>query len=734
MKKIKHSNMTKRFLAIGLMLAGIIYINIYFYGAFEEQISLINANSRQNAIEGISNYYTQVDVMTNTIIVNSHVLELRSLKTKKEAYQSQSSLEVISLFKLLNRMPGGVNYVYIYLEEIDLIMCSDGIIERDIFYETIGKAYTSSVDEWDQVAVKPEEKSGFRMLGEGVVFTVKQQFLGSNEEYTIGMIADLSDIFVDNTNAKWIDASNVYIFDRYGTLRLKNENMEIPTLGDNPNYSEIYSLRGEYDFAVQGVSVGDKQYDVFFLFEKGLDMALVKQLQLLLAAVMVISFVVLSYFVYLQIVEKYRPFKQLAELLNMDVSGLDFRLLHSPIKNMMDDNDELNRIVEDKNSMLNLLVFEKLLSGNLNGSSREELSKLGFHFKYNRFVVVALYLYSDVDNTAEMKQKIADEITKELKNKLENKACTAYFLSRGEYVICILNLDEDYLDTDKLKNQFESIIELADIRYELVISVIISKSCNELWQISLAYSDVLNVIRESELYRKSRIILCENKESGEPSFDVDMARETELMFALKNGNYHAAKEIIYWYTEKNRKDAVGYSYSNKSLDLVYALIRISGGDPKFRSEMKSIFTALKNIENTELVRNVCCNFAKKICCEVKDISKKENLASEVIALIHKNYADSQLCLEFISDTLGFSAVHLNNLFKEEYKMTIAAYLSNYRIQKAKEIILEGIAIKEVAERVGISNIRTFNRLFHGVTGMTPSEYKNKCKGRRCENE
>ena len=412
------------------------------------------------------------------------------------------------------------------------------------------------------------------------------------------------------------------------------------------------------------------------------------------------------------------PFKELAKLLNIDVYGHDFKLLHTPIKNIINDNNELGRLVEDKNSMLNKLVFDKLLSGNLNGSSGEELSRVGLHFKYKGYVVVVLYFYGDTDATTELKQEIENEALKEINKKIENKNCTVSVVSMKEYLVCILNSDIDNFNTDELKDEFESVIEIIDTKYETIVSVVISNVCTELWQISLAYSDVLNIIRKSELYRESRVIVYADEEQNMLLSDFDVNREKELMFALKNGDYSAAEAIIRWYTDSN---------TGNEVDLIYALIRILGGDVKFRQNMKNIFTALKNIDDPELVRTVCCNGAKKICTEVTDVAQEENLVSKIISMIHENYADPQLCLESICDSLGFSGVHLNNLFKEENNMTIVTYLSNYRIERAKEFILEGKAIKDVVEMVGITNVRTFNRLFLNITNMTPTEYRNENK-------
>jgi YesN/AraC family two-component response regulator len=57
------------------------------------------------------------------------------------------------------------------------------------------------------------------------------------------------------------------------------------------------------------------------------------------------------------------------------------------------------------------------------------------------------------------------------------------------------------------------------------------------------------------------------------------------------------------------------------------------------------------------------------------------------------------------------------------------YLTEVRINKAKEIIASNPELKnyEISERVGLISVRYFNELFKKVVGMTPSEFRSKCR-------
>ena len=62
-------------------------------------------------------------------------------------------------------------------------------------------------------------------------------------------------------------------------------------------------------------------------------------------------------------------------------------------------------------------------------------------------------------------------------------------------------------------------------------------------------------------------------------------------------------------------------------------------------------------------------------------------------------------------------------------MAPAKYIQNYRVGKAKELLInsEG-SIEEIAVAVGFANSSYFCKVFKTITGLTPSEFAEK--GRR----
>ena len=75
--------------------------------------------------------------------------------------------------------------------------------------------------------------------------------------------------------------------------------------------------------------------------------------------------------------------------------------------------------------------------------------------------------------------------------------------------------------------------------------------------------------------------------------------------------------------------------------------------------------------------------------------------------------------------MGLSEGHLSHLFKKETDMTLGAYLTRCRIQKAMALLREGkLKVYEVAEACGYRDIAYFSGTFKKITGKTPSEYQD----------
>ena len=84
-----------------------------------------------------------------------------------------------------------------------------------------------------------------------------------------------------------------------------------------------------------------------------------------------------------------------------------------------------------------------------------------------------------------------------------------------------------------------------------------------------------------------------------------------------------------------------------------------------------------------------------------------------------------ITVEELSALAGYSPSHFRRLFVECYGVSPNDYLLNYRIERAKELLVEeeGRTIDEVADILGMCNSSYFCKLFKKRTGISPHKFK-----------
>lgn len=105
---------------------------------------------------------------------------------------------------------------------------------------------------------------------------------------------------------------------------------------------------------------------------------------------------------------------------------------------------------------------------------------------------------------------------------------------------------------------------------------------------------------------------------------------------------------------------------------------------------------------------------------------KSRYVQEAMDCMAKSCGDPSLSISQIAGTLGLSEGHLSHLFKKETGITVGAYLTRCRIQKAMGLLRQGkMKVYEVAESCGYRDITYFSGTFKKMTGMSPSEYQSR---------
>ncbi|WP_240417818.1 response regulator transcription factor [Paenibacillus periandrae] len=175
--------------------------------------------------------------------------------------------------------------------------------------------------------------------------------------------------------------------------------------------------------------------------------------------------------------------------------------------------------------------------------------------------------------------------------------------------------------------------------------------------------------------------------------------------------------------------------------LIHFIMKMKTANPGVRSGLLRIFL---NKLNDQLV-SIIPNYHKADLGNEKDI---ESIQSHFLKLLeewsrhqhrddHKNHMmmkkvneyvqqhyHKEITLSQIAEYSDLSISRFCVLFKKNNGDSFINYLNLYRIDKAKQLLLDlDLKVYEVADMVGFSSLPYFNRLFKSIMNQSPNEYR-----------
>lgn len=105
-------------------------------------------------------------------------------------------------------------------------------------------------------------------------------------------------------------------------------------------------------------------------------------------------------------------------------------------------------------------------------------------------------------------------------------------------------------------------------------------------------------------------------------------------------------------------------------------------------------------------------------------NKEETPVDLALDYIHTHYFET-ITLDDLAKQAHINRVTLNKLFQVQCDLTAIAYLINYRLEIATDLLLHtGMRVSEIAEATGFQYDTYFMKKFNEKQGMTPTKYRN----------
>jgi signal transduction histidine kinase/ligand-binding sensor domain-containing protein/DNA-binding response OmpR family regulator len=132
----------------------------------------------------------------------------------------------------------------------------------------------------------------------------------------------------------------------------------------------------------------------------------------------------------------------------------------------------------------------------------------------------------------------------------------------------------------------------------------------------------------------------------------------------------------------------------------------------------------KLIENNIKIKK---HFAKNSLIPKKGIelsTRDKDFLNEIIAVIEENISDSNFGVETLSSKMNLSPSHFYRRLKQLTGQIPNAYLRNFRLQRAAELMRknEGANVTEIMYQIGIDSNSYFSTSFKKLHGISPSEF------------
>jgi len=184
----------------------------------------------------------------------------------------------------------------------------------------------------------------------------------------------------------------------------------------------------------------------------------------------------------------------------------------------------------------------------------------------------------------------------------------------------------------------------------------------------------------------------------------DILRQNEMHYELSASSVEALADELHYTCVKVVKD----------LSLLNANIQIEKAQQGMTVE--EIFTYYKAVLKT-LVEEVR---------KQKDELASNDISMKILDFVDENFSLSQLSLSFLMDKFGVSSKFISLLYRKYHSTTYLQYVTNKRILYSEELILAGNEnFEEISSKVGYGSTLTFRRNFKLITGITPSEFREK---------
>lgn len=334
---------------------------------------------------------------------------------------------------------------------------------------------------------------------------------------------------------------------------------------------------------------------------------------------------------------------------------------------------------DDLLNSLNLNSIKNYIAGYLNDNLKDDVNYI-HGIKQNEFII--FHLFYNINTSSSYIKSIFDKLSNEL-------------LSICNFFICIGNRVTGISNVFKSYNT--AVITLQNAFFQDINRVLVYNNNgghhNKTAEIP---NDFINTF---ELHLKNK------DEEGTMVF-------LDNLYTKLKGNLniisHTVKEFYYRLFIKLEETQIFFHINN------------------LPNEKQTILNTVMNCHTLVELHALLENAVRNFIIKHNEVSEENIHIVYTKEYISQNYMDNNLSIKSISDFIRLSPSYICTVFKNETDQTLNQYITQYRINKAMELLMDPRnKVSDISLEVGYTDSNYFSKSFKKIVGQSPTEFRER---------
>ncbi len=296
--------------------------------------------------------------------------------------------------------------------------------------------------------------------------------------------------------------------------------------------------------------------------------------------------------------------------------------------------------------------------------------------------------------------------------------------------------EENNISPQKQKYVNEYYSTLPVLSSDSPLMTVFNTFCETIWK-SPSF-DIINVT-EKGIQEKTFATLISAGESGDNVVNMKAIEnrygfENKIINAVTLGQLHMEEKLRTAFSpeffEQRVQDPIrnAKNYAIIMNTLLRKAAEKGGVHPFYIDKMSSDFAVrIESLKQLSEFTSFMVEIFTSYCTLVRNfsVSGYSKLVQKVILQIDADIS-SDLSPASLSRSFGVSLGHLSSVFRKETGKRLTEFIRKKRIDHACELLLStDLQVQTIALHCGMLDVQYFSKVFKKVTGLTPTEYRQK---------